>query len=182
MALAAVATAVASFGPGLARCARVARRTAAPSLSGFLWALHASGLAFFLFSYHVHEKGVLVPLAPLLPLASSEPFYATAFSLAAAWTMLPLLYFEGLAPAYGALQALHALAAAAMSDGAASAARGFATLAPLHALPALVAPPVRYPDLYPCLVALAGAGGFALAFLYAAYRVVVADGKGRKSA
>ena len=64
---AAVLTALCSFAPCLLRCRRVARGQDR-SLANILRSLHVSALAFFLFSYHVHEKGILVPLYPLLPL------------------------------------------------------------------------------------------------------------------
>ena len=131
-------------------------------MANILRSLHVSALAFFLFSYHVHEKGVLVPLYPLLPLSLAERDYAAAFSLLSAFTLLPLLHYEGLALAYGASVALYVLAWYDHKPRRAFAA--FAGLAPLHFMPLVVPPPARYPDLYPALVALLGAAGFGLAY------------------
>ena len=132
-------------------------------MANILRSLHVSALAFFLFSYHVHEKGILVPLYPLLPLSLAERDYAAAFSLLSAFTLLPLLHYEGLALAYGAAVALYVLAWYEHRPRKAFAA--FACLVPLHFMPLVVPPPARYPDLYPALVALLGAAGFGLAYV-----------------
>ena len=113
------------------------------SLANILRSLHVSALAFFLFSYHVHEKGIL-PLYPLLPLSLAERDYAAAFSLLSAFTLLPLLHYEGLALAYGAAVALYVLAWYEHRPRKAFAA--FACLVPLHFMPLVVPPPARYPD------------------------------------
>ena len=160
--VAAASTALCSFAPCLLRCRRVARGQDR-SLSNILRSLHVSALAFFLFSYHVHEKGILVPLYPLLPLSLAERDYAAAFSLLSAFTLLPLLHYEGLALAYGASVALYVLAWYDHKPRRAFAA--FAGLVPLHFMPLVVPPPARYPDLYPALVALSGAAGFGLAYV-----------------
>ena len=163
--VAAVLTALGSFAPCLLRCRRVARGQDR-SLANILRSLHVSALAFFLFSYHVHEKGILVPLYPLLPLSLAERDYAAAFSLLSAFTLLPLLHYEGLALAYGAAVALYVLAWYDHKPRRAFAA--FAGLVPLHFMPLVVPPPARYPDLYPALVALLGAAGFGLAYIMVA--------------
>lgn len=121
-----------------------------------------------------------MPLAPLALLYPESPEYVAAFSLASAATLAPLLFFERLTLAYGALYALYALALAA--DGRAGvASKAAAPLAALHALPRVLAPPDRFPDLYPALTALAGAAFFGLAFLYAAFMAANHDTK-RKAA
>ena len=167
--VAAAATALCSFAPCALRCRRVARGQDR-SLANILRSLHVSALAFFLFSYHVHEKGILVPLYPLLPLSLAERDYAAAFSLLSAFTLLPLLHYEGLALAYGAAVALYVLAWYEHRPRKAFAA--FACLVPLHFMPLVVPPPARYPDLYPALVALLGAAGFGLAYVAVALHEV----------
>ena len=103
-----------------------------------------------------------MPLYPLLPLSLAERDYAAAFSLLSAFTLLPLLHYEGLTLAYGAAVALYVLAWYDHKPRRAFAA--FAGLVPLHFMPLVVPPPARYPDLYPALVALLGAAGFGLAY------------------
>ena len=53
--------------------------------------LSISALAFFLASFQVHEKAVMLPLLPLSLLAHRLPVTATAAQLVGVWTMWPLL-------------------------------------------------------------------------------------------
>jgi alpha-1,3-glucosyltransferase len=69
----------------------------APSrLQHLLLALHAVSLAFFLASFQVHEKAILLPALPLALLAPQLPAAAAAFAAAATWSMWPLLARDGL--------------------------------------------------------------------------------------
>lgn len=57
-------------------------------------------LAFFLASYQVHEKTILLPLLPAALLFPIAPLLSAWFSLFSCWTMWPLLAKDGLiAPA-----------------------------------------------------------------------------------
>eukprot|EP01047_Picozoa_sp_COSAG01_P043634 COSAG01_NODE_3889_length_5578_cov_202.537324_7_plen_472_part_00 len=64
----------ATLGALLPSTLMLARR---PNAAGLLYASVCAGLAFFLFSFQVHEKSVLLPLLPALLLAGREPFAAT---------------------------------------------------------------------------------------------------------
>lgn len=79
----------------------------APTAPRFLVALFAHAFAFFLFSFQVHEKTVLLPLTPLLVIAASgarSAFIAVWLSAVATFSMYPLLFKDGLALPYAALQ------------------------------------------------------------------------------
>jgi len=101
----------------------MAQQVAAPSAHGFLLACANSAAAFFLFSFQVHEKSVLLPLMPatllsfaLLPPppgpASSSRAGSSSRALLAAlavwgpvvacFGMFPLLERDGVAAAYAA--------------------------------------------------------------------------------
>ena len=147
-------------------------------------ALACSSLAFFLASYQVHEKSILLPLLPLALLARRLPLMSAWFSLTATWSMWPLLVRDGLFFPSMALLALHAALgwprsahAIAVGDGAflSAALRGAvspataATIGQAVALSsvggmlllslaaALVPPPPALPDLWPLLSAAYGA-------------------------
>ena len=142
----------------------------------FLLALHASALAFFLFSYHVHEKAILLPLAPLL--AIRDPRHATyvaLFGIVSTLSLFPLLAFERLRLAYAATLAFHVLVLRRLFSTTSSAAFIVAAslVVFLHSLPAFLAPPKRFPDLYPALLALIAAALFACAFLLATAFIVL---------
>ena len=151
-------------GPPVEQQQRTRAETSADSI---LLALHASALAFFLFSYHVHEKAILLPLAPLLALKDRrQTAYVALFSLFAAVSIFPLLCFEGLRTAYFATGALHLLILRRIFVHDHKLALTVVVVAVLaHGLPLVVPPPNRYPDLYPALVALASAVIFGTAWL-----------------
>lgn len=70
------------------------REVRRPSPQGLVAAMAASSWAFFLFSYHAHEKSVLFPLLPTLLLSAlplSGPPDATSPALALAPRLVPLV-------------------------------------------------------------------------------------------
>ncbi|GCC35929.1 dolichyl pyrophosphate Man9GlcNAc2 alpha-1,3-glucosyltransferase isoform X1 [Chiloscyllium punctatum] len=67
-----------------------------PSLKGFKLALVNCSLSFFLFSFQVHEKSILLAALPVLLLLHEIPFMATWFLLVSTFSMLPLLLKDGL--------------------------------------------------------------------------------------
>lgn len=63
---------------------RLVNMTATPTLPILPWALLTSSLSFFLFSFQVHEKTILLPLLPLNLLLSGAPRDSVTFN----WGML----------------------------------------------------------------------------------------------
>ncbi|RHN50439.1 putative dolichyl-P-Glc:Man(9)GlcNAc(2)-PP-dolichol alpha-1,3-glucosyltransferase [Medicago truncatula] len=80
-----------------------------PSNKGFLYALLNCSLAFYLFSFQVHEKSILLPLLPATMLALEEPFIFKWFMKFAMFSMFPLMCRDGLIVPYFALFALFIL-------------------------------------------------------------------------
>nr|KYP55920.1 putative dolichyl pyrophosphate Man9GlcNAc2 alpha-1,3-glucosyltransferase [Cajanus cajan] len=62
-----------------------------PSSRGFLYALLNSSFSFYLFSFQVHEKSILLPLLPATLLAIEEPFMFRWFTQFAMLSMFPLI-------------------------------------------------------------------------------------------
>ncbi|KAH9675789.1 putative dolichyl pyrophosphate Man9GlcNAc2 alpha-1,3-glucosyltransferase [Citrus sinensis] len=81
----------------------------APSSRGFLYGLLNSSFAFYLFSFQVHEKSILLPLLPasLLALEERRPFKWLMFY--GLFSMFPLLCRDKLVLPYFALHALFML-------------------------------------------------------------------------
>ncbi|KAL0056130.1 hypothetical protein WJX82_008001 [Trebouxia sp. C0006] len=71
-----------------------------PSPRGLLMGMANSALAFFLFSYQVHEKSILLALLPVTLLAFDQPVVAAWLPVWAAFSMYPLLKKDGLHIAY----------------------------------------------------------------------------------
>ncbi|KAL1348226.1 hypothetical protein HN51_024198 [Arachis hypogaea] len=80
-----------------------------PSNRGFLYGLLNCSFAFYLFSFQVHEKSILLPLLPASLLAMEEPFIFKWFMQFAMLSMFPLICRDGLVVPYFALLALFIL-------------------------------------------------------------------------
>lgn len=74
-----------------------------PSNRGFLYGLLNSAFSFYLFSFQVHEKSILLPLLPATILALEEPFVFQWFTQFALLSMFPLLIRDKLLLPYIAL-------------------------------------------------------------------------------
>lgn len=61
----------------------------------FLFALVNSSLAFFLFSFQVHEKSILIPAIVAILIFPAEPFMVFWFLQVSTFSMLPLLVKDG---------------------------------------------------------------------------------------
>jgi len=79
-----------------------------PSTKGFLYCMFNSASAFFLFSFQVHEKSILMPLLPLGLLVLEEPVLYQLLCAVACFSMFPLLEKDGLGTAYIAVLLLFA--------------------------------------------------------------------------
>lgn len=67
----------------------------------FLYALSGVSLSFFLFSYHVHEKTILIPLLPFSLLSIIDtPEVFRFYVLTSTFSMYPLMIKDGLRFAY----------------------------------------------------------------------------------
>ena len=67
-----------------------------PTKNCFYYCLAAGSLGFFLFSFQVHEKSIILPGLLFALLAESEPWLALWFNNVAVYSMLPLLEKDGL--------------------------------------------------------------------------------------
>jgi alpha-1,3-glucosyltransferase len=78
-----------------------------PQNETFILCLANTSLAFFLFSYQVHEKSILIPLVPLSMLLSQEGKVPNInIFMISLLTMYPLLKKDGLKVVYWAMQLL----------------------------------------------------------------------------
>ena len=60
----------------------------------------SSALSFFLASFQVHEKSILLALSPLSLMFLEYPYFVSWFSIVATWTMWPLMQVDNLHFAY----------------------------------------------------------------------------------
>ncbi|XP_055383794.1 probable dolichyl pyrophosphate Man9GlcNAc2 alpha-1,3-glucosyltransferase [Condylostylus longicornis] len=77
-----------------------------PSKQGFTYAVLNSSLGFFLFSYHVHEKSILLAVIPAIILINKEPQIVFWFLQTATFSMIPLIVKDNLLIAFLGLNIL----------------------------------------------------------------------------
>lgn len=160
-----------------------------PSRLGFLLCAAACGLAFFLCSFQVHEKHILLPLLPLSLLAHRIPALFGWFSAVSCFSLFPLLKRDGLILPYAVLQLAYlslSLALAPSNDTNTADADGSPAqplplptyarvlmalsvvgMLVLHAAEALIVPPSRYPDIHAVAFGAFSCAHFCLAYVAA---------------
>jgi len=125
-----------------------------PSRRGLLLCMANSAFAFFLLSYQVHEKSILLPLMPVTAMACDEPFLAAALPVVASFSMHPLLRKDGASVAsLGANLVWIGLNGAALFPDRGPRQRllsivGLGAMASLLTASLFTKPPERYPFLY----------------------------------
>lgn len=163
-------------------------------------ALATSAWAFFLFSFQVHEKSVLLPLMPMTVILAgntglSKPTRAWVgfANLLGCWTMFPLLQRVDLRIPYYTLTLLWAYllglpptSLSVYKQGDRATWSGFVTTAVhtvfyvtmvlWHVGEAFVPPPIDKPDLWVVLNVAVGAIGFGLAYLWCLWKLLVESG------
>ncbi|KAF5748023.1 ALG6 ALG8 glycosyltransferase family [Tripterygium wilfordii] len=153
----------------------------APSSKGFLYGLLNCSLSFYMFSFQVHEKSILLPLLPasLLAMEFPRPFWVLTHY--AMFSMFPLLCRDKLALSYVALYALFMLiylAPCGRRDGGKTRRSASLALLPilvtfvylssliLHVIYLTIPPPERYPYLFEAVIMLLCFSHFVLFAFY----------------
>lgn len=157
-----------SFGATISACLpSMIQQIRAPSNQGFLYGLLNSSLSFYLFSYQVHEKSILLPLLPVSLLAGDEPFLFKWMMHYALLSMFPLLCRDELILPYISLYVLfillyHAPAGRQHTRDAQSLANlksfvmAFLVICSLvlHIVYLALCPPEKYPFLFEAMIML----------------------------
>ncbi|KAL3868143.1 hypothetical protein ACJMK2_040979 [Sinanodonta woodiana] len=153
-----------------------------PSIDRFKLALINSSLAFFLFSFHVHEKSILIPALAVCLFIPERPMSSLWFLVISTFSMLPLLIKDGLLIAFVALMLIYVILYMSEFPMSATSSESwclklcrlvfYLSLTGALALTiAMVAvePPPHLPDLFPVLISAFSCGHFVLFFLYYNY-------------
>ncbi|GAA5985468.1 hypothetical protein JCM10908_006987 [Rhodotorula pacifica] len=175
-----------SVTPSDANAASTWRTRPNPTLPLLPHALFSSAMAFFLFSFQVHEKSILLALLPLTLLMarsetsekSSEWEWAVLVNNTAAFSMWPLLRRDGLAVQYfvlvGAWNAVIGYNPLRLEGRVIRSVSltAYAAIACLHGLEAVAHPPQHLPDLFVVLNQTVSAGIFGMAYLWSWKRLL----------
>ncbi|XP_065070236.1 dolichyl pyrophosphate Man9GlcNAc2 alpha-1,3-glucosyltransferase-like [Rhopilema esculentum] len=126
-----------------------------PTIKKFLLSLVNCSLAFFLFSFQVHEKSILIAALPVCLLLPTMPLECVWFLLISTFSMYPLLERDGQAISYTALMLLFLILANQFLDlrKQPRATRvlfglSIAGSVVIHLLALTITPPQRLPDLF----------------------------------
>lgn len=150
-----------------------------------LWGTGSTSLAFFLASYQVHEKGILIPLAPISMLMVDAPNFVFFFSILATWSLWPLLVIDRLVDAYVCciviFLCINSFARVPSSEQLTThddldifsdryitryiSKLSWVVMVTLHLLEVTMIPPNNLPDLFPVLWSFAGCGLFCISYI-----------------
>ncbi|KAG8959267.1 Glucosyltransferase-like protein [Tulasnella sp. 419] len=152
-----------------------------PTIQLLPWALFNSSLAFFLFSFQVHEKSILLPLLPLTLLMDGRSEidegvgtweWGVLVNNVAMFSMWPLLQREKLALQYTVVTLLwNYLIGYNPIQIPSSFVKflslfAYAAIGGLHCAEWLYVPPARYPHLFPVLNVLLCSSIYGIAYLW----------------
>ncbi|KAL8668844.1 MAG: hypothetical protein Q9168_006541 [Polycauliona sp. 1 TL-2023] len=165
------------------------------------WAMASTAWGFFLCSFQVHEKSVLLPLLPMTILLGSERGLGTEMrawigwaNILGVWTLFPLLKRDELRMPYAVLTLLWAyllgLPPTSLSLYFGRQSRNgelkvltkmlhlafYAAMIAWHIGEAFVPPPADKPDLWVVLNVLIGFAGFGVCFLWCSWQLILRSG------
>ncbi|KAG6830718.1 hypothetical protein H0H87_007305 [Tephrocybe sp. NHM501043] len=127
-----------------------------PFLPLLPYALLNSSMSFFLFSFQVHEKTILLPLLPITLLLSGSHVDSAVYSWGVLVNNVAVFRLVGYNPLRVPQKSFTQILSTAVYCAALS----------LHVLELVISPPARYPDIYPVLNVLISTPVFVLAWLW----------------
>ena len=166
----------------------------APKKKLIPYAFASCAWSFFLCSFQVHEKSVLLPLLPMTSLlAGRHGLYPEVrawigwANVLGTWTMYPLLKRDELRVPYAVwtLLWMYLLALSPASDSTYSSRSGlsvftkalhlcsYAIMVAWHIVEAFVSPPDGKPDLWVVINCVIGAAGFGICYLWCTWQLIL---------
>ena len=153
-----------------------------------LWATTSCALSFFLASFQVHEKSILLALAPCSLVFWEDPIFVEWFSFVCVWSLWPLLQVDRLQVAYCCMVSIFAsmilfrrICTTQSKTASIFSSKSlfwrfipglsFICMIGLHITQILLPAPSNLPDLYEVLWSAAGCGMFSLAWLATIFKL-----------
>ncbi|SPP81671.1 probable dolichyl pyrophosphate Man9GlcNAc2 alpha-1,3-glucosyltransferase [Drosophila guanche] len=144
---------------------------------GFLLSLFNTAIAFFLFSFQVHEKTILLAALPTLCLLTWWPNEIILFLDVSVFTMLPLLERDGLlVPSLACVLIYHLICKCFCSETKPSSElKAFLNISKIFMIvivgaSLLIKAPSRYPDLWPLITSVIGCAYLVLFLVWGNFR------------
>ena len=151
-------------------------------ITKFLYALSYVCLTMFLFSYHVHEKQILIPLLPISFLTSEEPWFVYFFTLWSSFSLYPLMRKDNLQIAYFSLMLTWNCFFYLSNSSKLSKFPGLWKLLIVLSIDFIVlhhigqilwTPPKKLPDLFLVLNTLTSSSAFVITSIYLLYKFII---------
>ncbi|KAL1129708.1 hypothetical protein AAG570_012652 [Ranatra chinensis] len=153
-----------------------------PRKDMFLLSLINSSLAFFLFSFQVHEKSILLVALPVMFYFKHDPLHCFWFLLISTFSMLPLFKKDGLVIPFLILSVFYIIVFVSFDqfshlESAKHMKLGhlmfsFVGCCILTFCILFVNPPTKYPDIFPLLISVYSACHFVGFFVYFNYKQI----------
>ena len=167
-------------------------KTTSDDVRLMLWGTASTSLAFFLASFQVHEKGIIIPLASISLFMLDAPNFVHFFSILATWSLWPLLVIDRLTDAYmscliiflciNSMLEVNQSQLPSYDDKVDMFSGRYITryiptlswivLIALHLSELVVAPPSHLPDLFPVLWSFVGCGLFCISYIATLWAMV----------
>lgn len=164
-----------------------------PTIRTFKYALANTSMAFFLLSFQVHEKTILVPALPILLLFREHPMAANWFVIVSTFSLQPLLLKDGQLIPYLVLMMIYTFISLEFFRGQVTLCLSriftFSNLSIVlyltsilgcfifSVLSIVIEPPPRYPDIHPTVNALYSCLHFMSFLLFFYYRQFTTEPK-----
>lgn len=156
-----------------------------PTKHKFILTLINSSLAFFMFSYQVHEKSILIVALPVMLIFRAESFHCYWFLIVSSFSMFPLLLKDGLFIPFCSLSTIFAMSLT-MFYNIPELENYFRKRPTYHKYEylftfsmcswivillsaVLLKPPERYPDIFPLMICCYSSIHFMYFFMYFNY-------------
>lgn len=140
-----------------------------PTKKNFILSLIISSFSFFFFSFHTHEKTILIPMLVLSLLILEHPYIVTLSTMFSCFSMFPLLYRDGLLIPYICLTLLYIILSKLYFEDQIRSyylISGLIAVA-IHIIDFTVKPPEKYPYLFDLFITSFSFMNFFIVFLLA---------------
>ncbi|KAF0512370.1 ALG6, ALG8 glycosyltransferase [Gigaspora margarita] len=150
-----------------------------PDKRYLIYGLANSSLAFFLFSFQVHEKSILLPALPICLLILDDVFWCSWFINVAIFSMFPLLKKDKLILSYFIVWLMwNWIGSFIKKDTKPIILKylswlSYFVMALIHILEFNIPPPKRYPDIYVVLNVIFSAVMFTIFLFYFNYQQII---------
>ncbi|KAK9717249.1 Glucosyltransferase-like protein [Basidiobolus ranarum] len=155
-----------------------------PRKNRLIYSLCVVSLSFFLFSFQVHEKTILLPALPITMLIFDEPVMVPWFINVATFSMFPLLKRDGLIIPYFIMLGLWNWLGNFIGNPKGKTrilvSLSYVLMLIIHVAEFLVTPPNKYPDLFTMLNVVYSCGMFTIFWIYFNYRQLIMSVKSKK--